>query len=94
MMMSPRLKVMLLLSLKPLYFHLMFDQHQLICSNGAWSESFYFSKLSYNAQSMNAQAELRALFPELCAGTGEFGEPVCPVLARHEAALLQTDWQV
>ena len=76
------------------YFHLMFDQHQLICSNGAWSESFYFSKLSYNAQSMNAQAELRALFPELCAGTGEFGEPVCPVLARHEAALLQTDWQV
>ncbi len=46
------------------YFHLMFDQHELLLSSGIWSESYYFDPLRTEAMSGPVEAELRRLFPD------------------------------
>lgn len=47
------------------YYHLMFDQHQILISDGALSESFYPGRQSLNAMDASVREELFNLFPEL-----------------------------
>ena len=47
------------------YFHLLFDRHQIVFSNGARSESFHPSDADIGAFSVDARAEVLRLFPEL-----------------------------
>lgn len=47
------------------YFHLLFDQHQVIFAEGAPTESLYTGKEALKAVSPEARAEILALFPEL-----------------------------
>ncbi|RBW58742.1 Hint domain-containing protein [Ruegeria sp. A3M17] len=47
------------------YYHIMFDQHEVVLSNGAWSESFFPGDTGHNALDYAAQEELYELFPEL-----------------------------
>ena len=52
------------------YFHLMFDQHQVILSDGLWTESFQPSDYALGTVGNAARAEILALFPELRTEAG------------------------
>ncbi len=55
------------------YFHFMFDRHQLVRANGAWSESFFPGSFALRAIASGPRDELFAVFPELRHRTGSFG---------------------
>jgi hypothetical protein len=58
------------------YFHVMFDAHQVVMSNGAETESLYPGPESIKALPAEAVAEIYTLFPELRAN-----DPDCPIKA-------------
>ena len=47
------------------YFHLMFERHEVILSDGLWTESFQPSDYALGTVGNAARAEILALFPEL-----------------------------
>ncbi len=47
-------------------FHILFDQHEIIYSNGAATESLLTGPQALKAVSREARAELETLFPEIC----------------------------
>ncbi|SDE59320.1 Hint domain-containing protein [Paracoccus isoporae] len=47
------------------YFHLLFDQHEILFSNGAETESFYTGPQALKSVSPAAREEILTLFPEL-----------------------------
>ncbi len=47
------------------YFHILFDQHEIIEANAALAESLYLGKNSVNALSKNSAEEISAIFPDL-----------------------------
>ncbi len=55
------------------YIHILFDQHELVMANGAWSESFHPGEASFDAIEQGARAELFELFPELWSNPDCFG---------------------
>ena len=71
------------------YVHIMFDSHQIIDSEGAWSESFQPADVTLNGLDTQQRDELLALFPELATrkGQGEYAA-ARRVLARHESSAL------
>ncbi|MEX0366682.1 MAG: Hint domain-containing protein [Ruegeria sp.] len=48
------------------YFHILFDRHQVIFSNGAPTESLFTGPEAMRAVSPAARVELETLFPEIC----------------------------
>ena len=69
------------------YLHLMFDNHEVIEADGAWSESFQPAARSLRDLGDEQRAEIVALFPDLAGG------PVSVPAARltlkaHEARVL------
>ncbi|MDE3237617.1 MAG: Hint domain-containing protein [Paracoccaceae bacterium] len=76
-------------TLNATYIHIMFDAHEVVLSNGAWTESFqpgdYTLKGIGNAQ----RNEIFELFPELktLSGLGAYGA-ARKTLKKHEAMLL------
>ena len=50
------------------YFHILFDEHQLVCADGAWSESFQPGQRSLAGLESGQRQEIFALFPDLSAG--------------------------
>ncbi|KAB7610412.1 hypothetical protein F9L33_14010 [Amylibacter sp. SFDW26] len=73
------------------YYHMMFDQHEIVLSEGAKTESFYVTEASIHGLDKDTRSELKALFPELI---DEMRRPVMAgartFLKRYEAALLST----
>ncbi len=47
------------------YIHLLFDRHQIVCADGAWSESFQPGAMSLGGMDRAQRDEVLALFPEL-----------------------------
>jgi hypothetical protein len=47
------------------FFHLMFDTHELVLSNGTWTESFQPAERTLSEMDESQRAELFELFPEL-----------------------------
>lgn len=45
------------------YFHMMFERHQIIFSNGSPSESLYPGRMALQAMNAEARAEIECLFP-------------------------------
>ena len=71
------------------YVHVMFDSHQIIDSEGAWSESFQPADVTLNGLDSTQRDELLALFPELATGKGQRSYATARrVLARHESSAL------
>lgn len=71
------------------YIHFMFDQHEVVLSDGAWTESFQPGDLSLSGMDAAQRAELLELFPELQTRQGLAGyQAARRSLKRHEAALL------
>lgn len=71
------------------YVHLLFDQHEVLRSNGMWSESYLPGPQTMPGFSAEVQAELCAIFPQLDPVTGEgFGPTARLCLKRYEAQAL------
>ncbi|MFY0632807.1 MAG: Hint domain-containing protein [Vannielia sp.] len=71
------------------YIHILFDQHEVVLSDGAWTESFQPGDRTLAGLDKAARAELLALFPELAEAAGRGGYVAARrVLKRHEAALV------
>lgn len=60
------------------YFHLLFDRHQIVCSEGALTESLFTGPEALKSVDPAAKAEILALFPELLAQDGAW-EPARPL---------------
>ncbi|MEL7097743.1 MAG: Hint domain-containing protein [Pseudomonadota bacterium] len=74
------------------YIHLMFDTHEVILADGAWTESFQPGDHSMRALGAAQRDEIVALFPELdtVAGLDAFGA-ARKSLKKHEAGLLTSE---
>jgi hypothetical protein len=71
------------------YIHFMFDRHEVVLSNGAWTESFQPGDMTLKGMGNAQRGEIFDLFPELKtdAGVENYGA-ARRTLKRHEAALL------
>ena len=54
------------------YIHLLFDCHELVQADGAWSESFQPADLTLANMGCGQRGEIEALFPELSQGVISF----------------------
>lgn len=71
------------------YVHFMCDQHEVVLSDGTWSESFQPGDLSLKGMDQRQREELFGLFPDLAAQEGITQyRPARRTLDRNEAALL------
>ncbi|MFN4153219.1 MAG: Hint domain-containing protein [Paracoccaceae bacterium] len=71
------------------YFHFMFDQHEVVLSNGAWTESFQPGDFSLKGLGNAQRSELMELFPDLKAPAGvDAYHAARKTLKKHEASLL------
>ncbi len=69
------------------YVHLLCEQHEVILSNGAWTESFQPGDYSLKGMGEHQRAEIYDLFPDLVAGDAEYAG-ARRALRRHETKLL------
>ncbi|WP_147104492.1 Hint domain-containing protein [Tateyamaria sp. syn59] len=71
------------------YLHLMFDQHEVVLADGAWSESFQPGDHSLRGIGADQRVEVLELFPELdtLVGLDSYGAARLS-LKRHEAQIL------
>ena len=54
------------------YIHLLFDCHELVQADGAWSESFQPADRTLTNMGCDQRGEIEALFPELSQGVISF----------------------
>ncbi|MEM7237415.1 MAG: Hint domain-containing protein [Pseudomonadota bacterium] len=69
------------------YYHLLFDDHELVTSNGAVSESFHPSGTNISGMDREARDELLALFPQLAHAEQPF-DTCRTVIRGYEARAL------
>lgn len=72
------------------YFHILFDSHQIIFSNGALTESLFTGPEALRAVSAKSKQEILALFPEMADETRE-RSPARPVVQRRKEIRKLTD---
>ncbi len=71
------------------YVHIMFDSHQIVRSEGAWSESFQPGAKTLSSMDDAQRAELLALFPELAEQAGQVAYASARMtLSQHEVRAL------
>lgn len=70
------------------YFHILFDKHQTVFSEGLETESFFPGTSGLDVLEQAVQDELFEIFPELRNGTHEFGPTCKPALKAIEVAAL------
>jgi hypothetical protein len=71
------------------YIHIMFDQHEVILSDGAWTESFQPGDMSLAGIGNAQRQEILELFPELATQDGiNAYASARRSLKKHEAKLI------
>ncbi len=70
------------------YFHILFEAHEIVFSNGAPTESFHPGDAGVGTMAQETRAEIFSIFPELEHNTESYGPSVRNTLRPHEAALL------
>ena len=71
------------------YIHFMFDQHEVVLSDGAWTESFQPGDMSLAGVGTAQRDEIYELFPELAGAEGvEAYQSARRALKKHEARLV------
>mgnify|MGYP000613265398 CR=1 FL=1 len=71
------------------YIHFMFDQHEVVLSDGAWTESFQPGDLTLGGLDNAQRNEIFELFPELKTDQGRAAYSAARrALKKHEATLL------
>ncbi|MEP2532324.1 Hint domain-containing protein [Shimia sp.] len=77
---------------QPEYFHILFDRHQIIISDGMQTESFHPGELTFDQFENETRDELLRLFPELIE-LAAHGVTARRCLKTHEAQLaVRTKW--
>ncbi|MEZ5684838.1 MAG: Ig-like domain-containing protein [Paracoccaceae bacterium] len=72
------------------YLHFMFDQHEVVLANGAWTESFQPGDQTLGGMGNAQRAEIFEIFPELQSAEGrEDYQAARKTLKKHEASLLR-----
>lgn len=72
-----------------LYHHFIFDQHEVVISNGALTESLYPGDMALNGLESGSRNELRELFPGIFdPALADYGQTAARVLRKHEADIL------
>jgi hypothetical protein len=69
------------------YVHILFDRHEIVLSEGLWTESFQPAERTLSALDVAAREEVLALFPQLAADVGSFPSARLSLKA-HEAKVL------
>ena len=69
------------------YLHLLFDGHEIIRADGAWTESFQPAERTLNALDDAARGEIEDLFPQIRAKAKDFLS-ARPTLKAHEVKVL------
>ncbi|MEM6341920.1 MAG: Hint domain-containing protein [Pseudomonadota bacterium] len=72
------------------YFHVMFDRHEVLWSNGVKTESLFAGEQGLATLNAPMRAELLAIFPDLATCPPGLDDFARPVLKAYEARLL---WQ-
>jgi Ca2+-binding RTX toxin-like protein len=76
-------------SLGTTYIHFMFDRHEVVLGNGAWTESFQPGDYTLKGMGNSQRSEIFELFPELKTEAGlQDYSAARRTLKRHEAVLL------
>ena len=70
------------------YFHILFDQHEIVFSNGAPTESFHPGDADVGTMAQESRDEIYSLFPELALDQESYGPSARATLRPQEAALL------
>ena len=71
------------------YIHFMFERHEVVLSNGSWTESFQPGDYSLKGIGNGQRNEILELFPELKLKNGlDNYHSARKALKRHEAKLL------
>lgn len=70
------------------YIHMMFDRHEIIWSDGIWSESFQPGSMAIAGLETAQRDEIFCLFPELATQKSTAYRAARRILRKHEAALL------
>ncbi|WP_159075204.1 Hint domain-containing protein [Celeribacter baekdonensis] len=71
------------------YIHVMFERHEVVLSDGTWSESFQPGDYTLAGIGEDARQEIFALFPELQDVSARGGFTAARrILRKHEAELL------
>ncbi len=70
------------------YVHVLFDQHEIICVDGTWSESFQPAARMVSGMDQAARDEVLALFPDLRVSDCAAFPAARMTLKAHEARLL------
>lgn len=71
------------------YFHILFDTHQVIYSDGLPTESFHPGSWGLSALGEETRAEVLALFPQLADAPESYGPPARISLKSFEVAALR-----
>ncbi|MBB3995969.1 hypothetical protein GGR95_003635 [Sulfitobacter undariae] len=67
------------------YFHMLFDQHEIVYGAGIPSESFYPGTQSIHALNEDQRIEILSLFPALALSSTSFGLDARTSIKAHEA---------
>lgn len=70
------------------YVHIMCAQHEVICVNGVWAESFFYGEQTVSGLELAARHELESIFADDLALVGNFSETARYCLNKHEASLV------
>ena len=70
------------------YIHILFDSHEIVRADGAWSESFQPGEQTLDGMAEEARAEILALFPELVEDLGAFPAARLTLKAREARVLM------
>ena len=71
------------------YFHFIFDRHEIVHSNGAFSESLYPGDIAARGFSEESWNEIVEIFPEIADGVcRNYGPTAARVLKKHEASIM------
>lgn len=72
------------------YFHFMCDSHQVVISNGAYTESMHPGQVAMNGWEKAAQDEILMIFPELAEGPAAYGPTALMALKGFEGRALSS----
>ena len=74
------------------YFHILFDEHEIVFAEGCPSESFHPGREGWDTLAEDARQEILTLFPQLAQDDfNGYGASARRTLKAHEALLVMTD---
>ncbi|WP_113912382.1 Hint domain-containing protein [Roseovarius dicentrarchi] len=73
------------------YFHVMFDRHEIMLTNGAPTESFFPGDYVLDELNPAIVTELRAIFPDILSDGGSFGAAARRSVRPGDAVVLKQD---